>query len=412
MGACSFIGGCMAYLYSLTLALLFFAHSAHAACVAPVPVPPAPDYYWQLLRTEIKNGQTIYVFQLFQRRSDGLPPYAGTVQEYAAVCTPDGPCTKFKGGKDWMTISGKSPLVSKACATDVGGSGGPSCGGSFSPGIIAKNRNTGLFETSGEITYSGDVCTPTPSGPNDPSSTPSPCKGIPGTVNNMPVCLPYPPDITKVSNSDKTNTTTTSTPNPSDPNAPPSTSETTTTKTTNTQCEGSKCTTTTTTTTTPPNSPPITKTEVEEQDKKSFCDENPNLSICVTSSFSGSCGGPPSCEGDAIQCAIAADQIARHCKMFDDHSTSEEALFNAEKNKGGSVTANLPGNENISIGPGNFDTSDAIGGGAGCIGDKVITVAGQTVTVPLSRVCEYLAILGNALMLFSFVLAGRIVGRG
>ena len=98
--------------------------------------------------------------------------------------------------------------------------------------------------------------------------------------------------------------------------------------------------------------------------------------------------------------------------MFDDHSTSEEALFNAEKNKEGSVTANLPGNENISIGPGNFDTSDAIGGGAGCIGDKVITVAGQTVTVPLSRVCEYLAMLGNALMLFSFVLAGRIVGRG
>lgn len=420
----------MAYFYRLTFFILSFVSlNAFADCV----LPPLPEN--NVYNTFAWAGPAVWRAPYLER-SYTVTHYLGTVhtQGYAVMCSAPPPpesdanaCDQFKGKQDETTVPGKNPLSRNACITEVGkgqpggSASGANCSGKFSPQVIAQNKNTGKWETWGVVTYSGESCTPTPSTPPTPDNptpvppdnpTPTPCKGQSGTVNNVPVCIPFGPDATKVQNTDKTSTSTTTTPNPSDPNAPPSTSETTTTKSTNTQCDGSKCTTTTTTSTSSPTGPPTTKTETSEQDKKSFCDENPNLSICKETSFNGNCNALPTCEGDAIQCAMAADQIARNCKMFDDHSTSEEALFNSEKNKEGSVTGDLPGNEAVSIGPGNFDTTDAIGSGAGCVTDKVVTIVGQSVTVPFSRVCEYLAMFGNALMLFSFVLAGRIVGRG
>lgn len=125
--------------------------------------------------------------------------------------------------------------------------------------------------------------------------------------------------------------------------------------------------------------------------------------------FGGSCMSGFACEGDAIQCAIAKEQYARNCKLFDDTS-AESDLYNANKGKTGNQTGDLPGNETISL-SGRIDTSDPLGGG-GCIGDLNVTVWGQAVTLPLSNVCQYLAMLGNILVAVSMLMAARIVTRG
>lgn len=60
---------------------------------------------------------------------------------------------------------------------------------------------------------------------------------------------------------------------------------------------------------------------------------------------------------------------------------------------------------------GRIDMSDALGGG-GCISDLSISVLGQSISLPISVICPYLAMLGNVLVAVSLLLAVRIVGRG
>lgn len=125
--------------------------------------------------------------------------------------------------------------------------------------------------------------------------------------------------------------------------------------------------------------------------------------------FGGSCMAGFACDGDAIQCAIAREQYTRNCKLFDDKSP-ESDLYYANKGKEGNQTGDLPGNETISL-QGRIDTSDALGGGS-CFGDLGVTVWGTSVTLPLSSLCQYLAMLGNILVAVSMLMAARIVTRG
>lgn len=126
------------------------------------------------------------------------------------------------------------------------------------------------------------------------------------------------------------------------------------------------------------------------------------------STFGGQCESV-TCDGDAIQCAIARDQYRRSCQLMDKES-AESQLYAANKGKEGNRTADLPGNETISL-EGRIDTSDALGGGS-CFGDLNITVWNQAVTLPLSNLCQYLAMLGNILVAVSMLMAARIVTRG
>lgn len=126
------------------------------------------------------------------------------------------------------------------------------------------------------------------------------------------------------------------------------------------------------------------------------------------SSFGGQCEAV-TCDGDAIQCAIARDQYRRSCQLMDKDS-AESQLYATNKGKEGNQTGSLPGNEAISL-QGRIDTSDALGGGS-CFGDLNITVWNHAVTLPLSSLCQYLAMLGNILVAVSMLMAARIVTRG
>lgn len=265
----------------------------------------------------------------------------------------------------------------------------------------------GTFSMAGNSSTVDQSCDvgPNTSPPKVPEKEKCP-SGYTGTVNGVEVCINKVPDSGADGGRDETETN--------------DGTETTTRRVDrSTNCEGDNCTTTTTTTTTRRNNSTgatttSTTTETSSTSKPGFCQQNPSSKLCKDgkedgSSFGGSCAGGFTCEGDAIQCAMAQEQHRRACKMFDDKS-AESDLYNANKGKEGNQTGGLPGNESISL-QGRIDTSDALGGGS-CFGDLNITVWNQAVTLPLSSVCQYLAMLGNILVAVSLLMAARIVTRG
>lgn len=151
------------------------------------------------------------------------------------------------------------------------------------------------------------------------------------------------------------------------------------------------------------------KVETETKDQAFFCKENPKSAFCIESSFGGGCGGPPACTGDAIQCAIASMQHEMKCKLFYQTGTPEQQAYERAIGQTGNVTGDNPNNETISV-AGRISTENLFSGQ--CIGDKTVTVAGATVTLPFSTVCQYLEVLGNVLVAVSMLLAFRIIGRG
>lgn len=271
----------------------------------------------------------------------------------------------------------------------------------------------------------------TPGDPPIPRKDPQgPCKGIPGQVNGVDVCLDPSSgktqgvDWTRVSDKDGN----------------------TVERKTQVDCSGEKCTVKTTTTGGSSSGGTTTSTTT----RGAYCAENPKSAVCKgskddsgstrgqdggtgrgpnsgtgngvkgngkgdgegdESSFGGSCASNFTCKGDAIQCAIAQEQHKRACKLFDDKSPESE-LYDKNKGKQGDQTKDLPGNDKVNLnGSTMIDTSDVLGGGS-CITDKSVTVWNRTVTLPFSQICPNLAMFGNLLVAISMLLAMRIVSRG
>lgn len=207
-------------------------------------------------------------------------------------------------------------------------------------------------------------------------------------------------------------------------------------------CKGSQCTVTQTKTPVGGGDSTVTTTNV---DRTQYCRNNPKHPICGNvptgsntggsgssgtgsgggggtggsggggngdgddegSSFGGSCGAF-TCEGDAIQCAIAKEQHQRACKLFDD-KTDESKLYDSEVAKGTNrnVTGDLPGNET-------FDVASKLNmgnmlGSAQCIGDLTVTVWRRDVVLPFTKICPALAYMGWVLVAVASLAAFRIV---
>lgn len=145
---------------------------------------------------------------------------------------------------------------------------------------------------------------------------------------------------------------------------------------------------------------------------KGFCEENPNSPQCKESSFGGSCQANFTCDGDAIQCSIAREQHIRNCKLFDDPS-DESRLYDAERAKdpNRNVTDGLPGNESLAFGSDRFDSTALLGAGS-CVSDLSIDVLGKTVSLPVSQVCPYVAWLRTILLALGALLWMVIVFKG
>ncbi|GAO72221.1 inosine-5'-monophosphate dehydrogenase [Comamonas sp. E6] len=180
-----------------------------------------------------------------------------------------------------------------------------------------------------------------------------------------------------------------------------------------TTCKGNTCTTEKTTTTTTNNNTSSSSTTTKTESKEDYCKANANAQQCKgeeekEGKFGGSCSAGFTCEGDALQCAIAKDQHKRNCQMFDD-KTPESQLYDSEVAKGQNrdVTKDLPGNTEVDV-SGKLSSEDVLGGGR-CIGDLNVQVWRTSVSLPFSNICPSLGYLGWVLISVCSLAAFRIV---
>jgi len=174
-----------------------------------------------------------------------------------------------------------------------------------------------------------------------------------------------------------------------------------------TSCTGTQCTTTTTYKDANGN---VVGSKEERQDQKSFCEENPTLSICKEGMFGGACNAGFNCEGDAVQCALTKEVHKRACEWaeVDEEITAiGEQAMNGEAQPDGHPAKQ--GTETSMAFASVIDRSDPIGGG--CPSDMSFSVSGQSIRLPFSDMCSWLSIIGNIAVGLCMLAAAFIVFR-
>lgn len=140
----------------------------------------------------------------------------------------------------------------------------------------------------------------------------------------------------------------------------------------------------------------ITKPDgtTEEKPQDTFCKENPDSPMCIKGQFGGSCGAGFSCEGDAIQCAMAKEQHRRNCELYgedkDPASLTNKALNGNDPSSADALRANA---QQVNVGmldDGGFGWSRA------CPPDPSFDVPGGSFSIPFSKVCTPLEVLSLA----------------
>lgn len=311
-------------------------------------------------------------------------------------CVTIGACDTIASGLNLLNTTVQSGSGVGSLTTCYGG-----CALTSNFGGTGTNNSWWLWPP---FAATGANCQGTDNNGDDTDPPPLVCEKpkCPGTVNGTAVC------VLCESTTAAGPTTTTTAPSGA-ASAPEGTTEGTTSS--ETVCQNGVC--TTTETTRAPTGEVISEKETDRP-ADDYCAENPQAPSCEgnKSSFSGSCGGF-SCEGDAVQCAIASDQYARHCQVFDT-PTALTAIGDAAL-AGGVRSAEHPGNapEAVSL---NFATSidqtNRLGGGG--LSDLTVPVpGGPSVTLPFSQLGAPLAMLGNLLVGVAMFAALFIVfGRG
>lgn len=197
--------------------------------------------------------------------------------------------------------------------------GGSACAVAVTYSFASQQGSTWVKQGSG--TFTGSPCSPTSEAPAPqpaasspsvaPTANPCPTGSTPGTLNGLQICSPTSDRNTVMAG--PTSTASAPSGSASNPasglgsNAPP----TATSSNQQTACTGGSCTTTTTYTN---SSGVVVGTASTSQPQTSFCAENPKASICGgPGSFSGVCGSPSACTGDAVMCAMAAATFKSEC---------------------------------------------------------------------------------------------------
>lgn len=324
---------------------------------------------------------------------------SGFVQSGQTCVQPPNPCANHQ--QLWSSFNGSVQMVKGATSVCSGG-----CQVSFKPGYEGADLygagDDGVLRGwvpvgQLESTQTEGICaTPTePAAEPVPDAERPPIGTCPGQVNGVTVYVPC------------SRTETTGTKASTETDSAGNTTQKTESRSTTCTTAGS-CSTTVTTATTVNGGAPTTTTNTTTQGKGQFCAENPGSKECGDgdgSSFGGSCDAGFQCEGDAVQCAHAKETHLQNCKLNKD--TPERQLYESSKGD----DADFDNDDVVNVGPSSFSQVPILGG-ASCIADKSITVMGSPVSLPFSRVCEYLAMLGNVLMAVGFLLSGRIIMRG
>lgn len=143
-------------------------------------------------------------------------------------------------------------------------------------------------------------------------------------------------------------------------------------------------------------------------DQAKFCVENPTSPICkVSGGVGGSCGAF-SCDGDAVQCAIALEAYQTRCDLFTTTTTLSTLGSNAAAGSD-PLASTFPANNVSTVDvSAALDQSRLVSGG--CLSDTSFTVMGHTLAIPWSNLCTVLGYMGLIVVAFSMLSAAKIVG--
>ena len=228
---------------------------------------------------------------------------------------------------------------------------------------------------------------------NNPAPVACGANQCPGQVNGATICVPCQKQQVEGPSSSASA--------PGQPaSAPAGTSS-------STSCDGVNCTTTTVTKDGAGNT---VGSVSETKPQESFCRENPESPLCKKSSFGGSCAAT-ACDGDAVQCAIAAEIHKRNCEWFD--NPTELKNIGTQAMNGQAKPDGHPGNaaESSSVSfSSTIDQTDRLGGG--CPSDFSVTVMGKSLTIPFASICDELQLLGSLMVGVCMLAAAAIVFRG
>ena len=236
--------------------------------------------------------------------------------------------------------------------------------------------------------------------------------GYPGTFNGADVCVPRDKNDSAASAAKKVTVTT---------NADGS--QTTVTQTTSTTCSGAgSCSTTTTTSTSVGGGAPSTTSTTSDVKKADFCASNPTDRQCVASpdkpsdgSFSGGCGVPPVCTGDALQCAIASATFTTRCSTDALQTDKTDSVVKAGYSAIGGVQSDSdnPRKMKVEKDIGSLDQSNPFGNDGG-LSDSVINLGPRlgTLTLPWSAYNGILVMMGKLAVGLTLLSSAFYVAKG
>lgn len=291
---------------------------------------------------------------------------------------------------------------------------GPICmGGCTVNPASVKGASDGTLYATWPFVSAGQVCggkadpdTGIDTGEDKIRDAPIPCGAnmCPGSVNGAQVCVACKDTTIKgpsTSASAPPGAASGADPTPI-PNAPPGS----VTSEQSTSCTQSTC---TTTTTYRDKNGAVTGSKTEEKGQESFCKDNPDASICKKGAWGGNCGAY-SCDGDAVQCAIAQRIHKTACdwEQVDDVIKARgEAAMSGETRPDGHPfkTAAETSMSFSSL----IDRSNPIGGG--CPTDTAIAYAGRSWVIPWSQHCDKFQLIGNLMVGVCMLAAAFIVFR-
>ena len=311
-------------------------------------------------------------------------------------------CAGSTGMSKDFSMDGKNAGISFTCMAPFSvGTANPmpgcnnGCMAAVGGFTTAIQSSEGKWVTQGSAKYVGSTCDPNvidalnreadpeyvpEENPKTTTESDKSCpNGFPGQFNGVTVCVPPKASsgVTETETKDNGDGT--------------KTNSKTEVKCENGKCEVTKTSTTTNNTTNNTVSSSSTTTTV---DKADYCSKNKTAGVCKDEKgeeegkgkFGGSCSGGFTCEGDALQCAIAKEQHKRSCELHVNESP-ESKLYEASKGKTGKVTDDLPGNETIAL-TNRIDTSSALGAGYCPLRDINVDMFGYSKVLPLSDHCE------------------------
>jgi len=278
----------------------------------------------------------------------------------------------------------------------------------------------GQYDQDGTTCASGETAT---NHTNDPPTATCGAGQTAGTLNDEIICVdvatgepvnPYEPPPVET----ETETTTENTVDNGDGTS------TTTTTTTNNGSGGGTTTTTTTTNTDNSTGDTINSTTIvnetappEQDPKKPFCEENPDSVICADSTVTGgaSCGSPPVCTGDAIQCAITEQIFLTRCAIEVPDNLSVD-VSDVNTQAGNDTGLNI--NNVFDVAPENIiDLSDPLNGYVpnvlgSCPPPYTFTFRGNTIDLPLTAICDFADLVRPLILLLAFLSASFIYFNG